>query len=227
MSESENNRIKRNTGNLFKGFDRKRKRSNGLEDAEKKKIISNYLSKSTKENDEGLDSKAAKPGLDFSKIFHKKVQQDAIIIQEDNEVEKKGVESYLEEYEKLRLEYEQDGMSQSSILLLQRMANTINSNPRYPNIDQTPVLKELLDISKKLMLNDFEVIVWMIWLKLVELPESEEKVIDFLQIISLFVKQDNNPNQLFFIFEQFYSHNYPNFYARFRNSERPNIHLTS
>ena len=77
------------------------------------------------------------------------------------------------------------------------------------------------------MLNDFEIIVWMIWLKLVNFPTEENKVLDFLQIIALFVKQSNNPESLYLVFDKFYSHNYPNFYARFKNSEKPNILLTS
>jgi len=77
------------------------------------------------------------------------------------------------------------------------------------------------------MLNEFEIIVWMIWLKLVTFPDEEEKVIDFLQIIALFVKHDNNDAELYDVFETFYSHNYPNFYARFKNWPKPIIHLTS
>lgn len=234
MSQSENNRIKRNSGSRFKAFDRKRKRSEGLDEVEKAKIISNYLPankspllphKNSKEGSQ--EQKAMKPGRDFFKLFHDKVKMDQNNGQEETDTEKKGVEGYLEEYEKLRLEYEQEGMSQSSILLLQRIASNINKNPEYPNIDQTPVLKELLEIAKKLMFNDFEVIVWMIWLKLVDFPSEENKVMDFLQIIALCVKQSNNPAPLYFVFEKFYSHNYPNFYARFKNWQKPNINLNS
>lgn len=185
MSQSENNRIKRNSGSRFKAFDRKRKRSGVLDEAEKEKIISNYLPTNKRAKEGSQEQKITKPGRDFFKLFHDKVKMEQGTGQEDTDVKKKGVEGYLEEYEKLRLEYEQEGMSQSSILLLQRIASYINKNPVYPNIDQTPVLKELLEISKKLMFNDFEVIVWMIWLKLVEFPPEEIKVMDFVQIIAL------------------------------------------
>lgn len=77
------------------------------------------------------------------------------------------------------------------------------------------------------MMNDFEVILWVIWLKLVPFPEQESKVVDFLQIIALYVKQENNDKALYKIFETFYSHNYPEFFARFRNSPKPDVKLSS
>lgn len=77
------------------------------------------------------------------------------------------------------------------------------------------------------MMNDFEIIVWMIWLKLVPFPDSGSKIVDFLQIIALFVKQDNNEKSLYKVFETFYSHNYPEFFARFKNSQKPEIKLSS
>lgn len=145
MSESEDNRIKRNTDQAHKRFDRKR--NGALTEEEKQSIFSMYSTQNKRVKEESQDKKASKSPLDFSKLFHKKIQEPAAV-QEDTDVEKKGVETYLEEYEKLRLEYEFEGMSQSSILLLQRVASEVNKNPLYPNIDQTPVLKELLDISK-------------------------------------------------------------------------------
>ena len=148
MSHSENNRIKHNSGNLFKGFDRKRKRSNGLDDSDKKKILSNYLPYNKNKNEEANDHKPVKTSLDFSKLFHKKIQQEPTVFQNGTEIENKCVENFLGQYEQLRMEYQQEGMSQSSILLLQRTANTVNKNPRYPNIDQSSVLKDLFNISK-------------------------------------------------------------------------------
>lgn len=148
MSESENNRIKASTGNSNKkGFDRKRKRSSGLEEADKQKIISHYLSSNTKIAENIPDKKGNKCALDFSKIFHAK-HPDPIVGSEDIDKDSKGFEYYLEEYEKLRLTYETEGMNQSSIILLQRMANEINSNPLYVEIYQIPILQELLNISK-------------------------------------------------------------------------------
>mmetsp|Transcript_426 Transcript_426/g.398 ORF Transcript_426/g.398 Transcript_426/m.398 type:complete len:355 (+) Transcript_426:62-1126(+) len=149
------------------------------------------------------------------------------MIKEEPEPDRNRVDGFLNQYETLRLDYEQEGISQPSILLLQRKAKEINNDPRYPNIDQAPVLRELLNISKTLMLNDFEIIVWMIWLKLLGCPDEEDKIIDYLQIIALFVKEANNPKSLYEVFEKFYSHNHPHFYARFKSSERPNINLNS
>lgn len=148
MSASENNRIKPNSGRATrKGFDRKRKRSNILDENEKQKIISHYAPLNKKTGDDNQQKKESKGFIDFSKLFHNKTQNPSNVNQEP-ENEKKGFEVYLEEYEKLRGDYESGVMSQSSILLLQRRAKEINENPQYPNINQIPVLQELLHISK-------------------------------------------------------------------------------
>ena len=148
MSESENNRFKASTGNSNKkSFDRKRKRSSGLDEADKQKIISHYLPSNAKISENNQDRKGSKWALDFSKIFHSK-HPDPIAGSDEIDTEKKGFEYYLDEYEKLRLSYENEGVSQSSIILLQRMANEVNSNPSYVEIYQIPILQELLNISK-------------------------------------------------------------------------------
>jgi len=148
MSESENNRIKTQASKSNKKtFDPNRKRSSALDETQKLKIISQYMPPTKRICEDQQEGKSAKSGLDFSKLFHKKIQEPTTA-PVGMELEKRGFELLLDRYEKLRMEYEAEGMSQSSIILLQRMSKQINSDPGYPNIDQVPVLQELLNISK-------------------------------------------------------------------------------
>ena len=219
MSESENNRFKTKVSRSNrKTFDRKRKRSSGLDEPSKLKAVSQYMQANNKMvkivEHEAYESTALNNGSDVQAPIQTSFNKGA-------------VEILLKEYENLRLQYQSEGISQSSILLMQRMAREINSDESYQSVDQLPILKELLNISTTLMFNDFEIIIWMIWLRMLTLPEDENMLVDFIQMMALFVKQDNNQADHYNIYDNFYAHNHPEFYEKFKSQEKPQIILTS
>lgn len=93
-------------------------------------------------------------------------------------------ETYLSKYEFLRLNYENEGISQQSLLLLRRLSKGFHDED--PTLSNLPILKEMINVCKKLMLNDFEIMIWAIYLK--ETIMNRNDFLDYLDISAMFVK---------------------------------------
>ena len=74
------------------------------------------------------------------------------------------------------------------------------------------------------MLNDFEIMIWAIYLK--ETAKNMNDFIDYLDISALFVKKDLNEPDVFKIFETFLAHNHYETYQRYTKSSKPQVALT-
>ena len=55
-------------------------------------------------------------------------------------------ESYLSKYEYLRLNYENEGISQQSLLLLRRLSKSFHEGD--PTLSNEPILKEMINVCK-------------------------------------------------------------------------------
>lgn len=93
-------------------------------------------------------------------------------------------EQYLSKYEYLRLIYENEGISQQSLLLFRRLSRSFHDAD--PTLSNLPILKEMINVCKKLMLNDFEILIWAIYLK--ETMMDRNDFIDYLSTSAMFVK---------------------------------------
>lgn len=131
-------------------------------------------------------------------------------------------EAYLSKYEFLRLNYENEGISQQSLLLLRRLSKTFHDED--PNLTNLPVLKAMITVCKKLMLNDFEILIWAIYLK--ETAIGRKDLIEYLDISAMFVKKDLNESDVFKIFETFLAHNHHDIYTKYASSSKPQVTLT-
>lgn len=74
------------------------------------------------------------------------------------------------------------------------------------------------------MLNDFEILIWAIYLK--ETILNRNDFIDYLSTSALFVKKDLNEPDVFKIFETFFAHNHYDAYAKYASSNKPQVTLT-
>lgn len=74
------------------------------------------------------------------------------------------------------------------------------------------------------MLNDFEIMIWAIYLK--ETAKNMSDFIEYLDISALFVKKDLNEPDVFKIFETFLAHNHYETYQRYTKSSKPQVALT-
>jgi len=131
-------------------------------------------------------------------------------------------EAYLSKYEYLRLKYENEGISQQSLLLLRRLSKIFHTQDS--ELTNLPVLKSMISVWKKLMLNDFEILIWAIYLK--ETALNRDDLIDYLDVSAMFVKKDLNESDVFKIFETFLAHNHHNVYNKYANSSKPQVTLT-
>lgn len=131
-------------------------------------------------------------------------------------------EEFLTKYEFLRLNYENEGISQQSLLLLRRLSKTFHDET--PELCNQPILKAMITVCKKLMLNDFEIMIWSIYLK--ETASHRPDFIDYLDVSAMFVKKDLNEPDVFKIFETFLAHNHYDTYARYASSSKPQVTLT-
>lgn len=77
-------------------------------------------------------------------------------------------EALLEEYEKMRIKYEPEGVSQNSLILLRRTSK--QQHEEDPSLIGLPILKEMIQICNKLFLNDLEILVWNIQLSTRTIP---------------------------------------------------------
>lgn len=93
-------------------------------------------------------------------------------------------ETYLSKYEYLRLSYENEGISQQSLLLLRRLSKTFHEEDS--SLSNMPILKSMIAVCTKLMLNDFEIMIWAIYLK--ETALNRNDFIEYLDTSALFVK---------------------------------------
>jgi hypothetical protein len=78
--------------------------------------------------------------------------------------------------------------------------------------------------ANKLMLNDFEILIWAIYLK--ETVMNRNDFIDYLSTSAMFVKKDLNEVDVFKIFETFFAHNHYDAYAKYASSSKPQVTLT-
>ena len=78
--------------------------------------------------------------------------------------------------------------------------------------------------ANKLMLNDFEILIWAIYLK--ETIMDRNDFIDYLSTSAMFVKKDLNEGDVFKIFETFFAHNHAQTYANYASSSKPQVTLT-
>jgi hypothetical protein len=131
-------------------------------------------------------------------------------------------ETFLIKYESLRMNYENEGISQHSLLLLRRLSQTFHDTD--PCLSNLPILKAMIQVCKKLMLNDFEILIWAIYLK--ETACNREDFMEYLDTSALFVKKDLNEPDVFKIFETFLAHNHHEIYARYASSPKPQVTLT-
>lgn len=74
------------------------------------------------------------------------------------------------------------------------------------------------------MLNDFEILIWAIYLK--ETVMNRNDFIDYLSTSAMFVKKDLNEVDVFKIFETFFAHNHYDAYAKYASSSKPQVTLT-
>jgi len=131
-------------------------------------------------------------------------------------------ETFLSKYEFLRLNYENEGISQQALLMLRRLAKGFHEAD--PSLCNLPILKAMINVCKKLMLNDFEIMIWAIYLK--ETAFNRPDFIEYLDISAMFVKKDLNEPDVFKIFETFLAHNHYDTYARYASSSKPQVTLT-
>jgi hypothetical protein len=131
-------------------------------------------------------------------------------------------ETFLEKYESLRMNYESEGISQQSLMLLRRLSHSFHEDD--PSLCHLPILKAMIQVCKKLMLNDFEIMIWAIYLK--ETAFNRPDFIEYLDTSALFVKKDLNEPDVFKIFETFLAHNHHETYARYSSSSKPQVTLT-
>jgi len=124
------------------------------------------------------------PGRDRAATFG--MNPDNILSTQNNEPEYsfQKFENYLTKYEYLRLNYENEGISQESLLLLKRLSKSFHDSD--PTLASLPILKEMILVCKKLMLNDFEILIWAIYLK--ETLFNRNDFIEYLSTSALFVK---------------------------------------
>jgi hypothetical protein len=64
----------------------------------------------------------------------------------ENETQTQNFESYLSKYEYLRLSYENEGISQQSLLLLRRLSKGFHEQD--PGLANFPILKEMINVCK-------------------------------------------------------------------------------
>lgn len=105
-------------------------------------------------------------------------------VSEEHANKTSNFETYLSKYEFLRLNYENEGISQQSLLLLRRLSKSFHDED--PSLCNLPILKEMIGVCKRLMLNDFEIMIWSIYLK--ETIMNRSDFIEYLDISAMFVK---------------------------------------
>jgi hypothetical protein len=140
----------------------------------------------------------------------------------DNDPQGQNFESYLSRYEYLRLNYENEGISQQSLILLRRLSQSFHE--KDPTLSNLPILKEMINVCKKLMFNDFEILIWAIYLK--ETLMNREDLVAYLSTSGMFVKKDLNEPDVFKIFETFLAHNHYDTYEKYANASKPQVTLT-
>jgi len=124
-------------------------------------------------------------------------------------------EQNLKQYEKNQVEYTQNGVTQQSQLFLRR----ISANSRIPKEvrelrDQT-LLTHLNNVSKTLMFNEMEIVVWALYLDKLGWTDEKFSLEDNLYLTAFAVKMYLNSDHQ--MFQTFLNCKKPNFSANFNS----------
>ena len=93
---------------------------------------------------------------------------------------------YLKDYNKLRGIYEEERMNYQAHLYLRRIAHDLTKKLSY--LYQYPFLQYLTNACKMMMLNEFEIIAWALWLDALDLKDDESTIEEKVIYTALFVK---------------------------------------
>mmetsp|Transcript_17785 Transcript_17785/g.17487 ORF Transcript_17785/g.17487 Transcript_17785/m.17487 type:complete len:216 (-) Transcript_17785:542-1189(-) len=101
--------------------------------------------------------------------------------------------------------YEDERVTQQSHLYLRRMAH--ETTQRMPALALYPLLQFLVNASKIMMLNEYEIITWALWLDDIPLIDDEFTVEEKTLFSALYVKATLNSNKkLTEVLQEFLSH---------------------
>ena len=136
-------------------------------------------------------------------------EQDQRLEAGEKEVRTYQNQQLIQEYNKLKRVYEEERVNQQSHLYLRRIAH--DKAKQMPNFGKYPLLQYLTNAAKIMMLNEYEIIAWALWLDNIPLEEDDYTLEEKTLFTALYVKNSlNDDKQLKIIFDEFlsYIHNF-------------------
>ena len=92
----------------------------------------------------------------------------------------------IKEYNNMKRVYEEERVNQQSHLYLRRIAH--DKTKQNPEMAKYPFLHYLVNASKIMMLNEYEIIAWALWLDSISLEDDEYTLEEKTLFTALYVK---------------------------------------
>jgi len=132
------------------------------------------------------------------------IKEEEIVTTQLSNAVNKNSQANLIEYNKMKNIYEEERMNQQSHLYIRRIAH--DKNKQLPYLIKYPLLQYLCNASKIMMLNEYEIIAWSLWLDNIKLEDDEYTVEEKILFTAFFVKVSLNPSQtLQEVFEAYFN----------------------
>lgn len=125
-------------------------------------------------------------------------QQNAVVAQRNQQL--------LQEYNNMRNIFEEERVNQQSHLYLRRIAH--DKSHQFPHLAKYPLLQYLWNACKIMMLNEYEIVAWALWIDSIPLEDDEYTIEEKTLFTALFVKISLSTNKrLEEIFEAYFQLN--------------------
>jgi hypothetical protein len=167
----------------------------------------------TKGKTEGLKRKRSTPNKKDSS--HKRVKIDEEVKIEGSKLFTDEALSNLKIYNELKTEYEEEGVNQLTHQFLSRISKKkIRENAQ---LNKTPLMQYLSNACKIMMLNEFEISAWAVWLDSFKLDDDPDyNVEDYILNTAFYIKMTlNNDDYLSEMFQSYFNWYMYNFINRF------------
>lgn len=96
------------------------------------------------------------------------------------------------EYNRMKNIYEEERMNQQMLIYLRRIAH--DKTQQLPHLAQYPLLQYLCNACKMMLLNEYEIIAWALWLDVIPLQDDQYTVEEKVLFTAFFVKISLNEN---------------------------------
>lgn len=157
----------------------------------------------TKGKTEGLKRKRSTPNKKDSS--HKRVKIDEEVKIEGSKLFTDEALSNLKIYNELKTEYEEEGVNQLTHQFLSRISKKkIRENAQ---LNKTPLMQYLSNACKIMMLNEFEISAWAVWLDSFKLDDDPDyNVEDYILNTAFYIKMTlNNDDYLSEMFQSYFN----------------------